>query len=97
MTRAPTLVDGYSPKDVFNCDETGLYFRALPDKTLATKSDARKGGKMAMLEELTHYAHTEDESFLTHVNRLTHLNNTAIAKKIITSKQCTLNDFFIKH
>ena len=52
ITRAPTLVDGYSPKDVFNCDETGLYFRALPDKTLATKSDARKGGKMSK-ERLT--------------------------------------------
>ena len=46
--------------------------------------------------ELTHYAHTEDESFLTHVNKLTHLNNTAIAKKRINAKQCTLNDFFIK-
>ena len=48
----------------------------------------------AMLEELTHYAHTEDESFLTHVNKLTHLNNTAIAKKRINAKQCTLNYFF---
>ena len=34
-----------------------------------------------MLEELAHYAHTEDQSFLTHINRLTQLNNTAIAKK----------------
>lgn len=31
--RLPEIVSGYESKDIFNCDETGLYFRALPDKT----------------------------------------------------------------
>jgi hypothetical protein len=37
----------YKPQDIFNCDETGLFFRALPDKTLAQKKSACKGGKIA--------------------------------------------------
>jgi hypothetical protein len=28
------LMDGYEPKDIANCDETGLFFQALPNKTL---------------------------------------------------------------
>ena len=25
---------GYKPEDIFNCEETGLYFRSLPTKTM---------------------------------------------------------------
>ncbi|KAJ5729054.1 mariner-Tc1 transposon family protein [Penicillium malachiteum] len=28
----------YHPKDIFNCDETGLYWRRIPDRSLATKN-----------------------------------------------------------
>ena len=35
----------YSKKDVFNCDESGLFWRLLPDRTLAFKSDKCSGGK----------------------------------------------------
>lgn len=38
-------ITDYDAKDVYNCDETGLFFRAIPDKTLCLKSDACKGGK----------------------------------------------------
>ena len=41
----PTLVDGYEPRDIYNLDETGLFYRALPDRTLAVKSDTCKGEK----------------------------------------------------
>lgn len=50
--RLPDIVLGYEPKDIFNCDETGLFFRALPDKTLAKKGESCKGGKLAK-ERLT--------------------------------------------
>ena len=40
----PTLAR-YSKKDVFNCDESGLFWRLLPDRTLAFKSDKCSGGK----------------------------------------------------
>ncbi|XP_054708071.1 tigger transposable element-derived protein 4-like [Uloborus diversus] len=35
----------YQPKDVFNCDEMGLFFKCLPDKTLTFKGDECFGGK----------------------------------------------------
>lgn len=41
----PTLLEGYKPDDVFNADETGLFFKCLPDKTLAFKGEKCQGGK----------------------------------------------------
>lgn len=41
------LLDGYSPDDVYNCDETAFFFKCLPDKTLAYKSEECPGGKMS--------------------------------------------------
>ena len=35
----------YNPRDVFNADETGLFWRLLPDKTLAFKHEKCHGGK----------------------------------------------------
>ena len=40
-------LDGYEPRDIFNCDETGLFFRALPDKSFSVKGKDCKGGKLA--------------------------------------------------
>lgn len=50
--RLDSITEGYAPKDIFNMDETGLFFRALPTKTLALKSVQCKGGKLAK-ERLT--------------------------------------------
>jgi hypothetical protein len=50
--RLPGLLQGFDVKNVFNCDETGLFFKALPDKTLAAKGDACKGGRLSK-ERLT--------------------------------------------
>jgi hypothetical protein len=46
------MLEGYEPKDIFNCDETGLFWRGLPTKTLAKKGEEAKGGKLAK-ERLT--------------------------------------------
>lgn len=43
----PELVEGYEPKDVYNADETGLFFNCLPDRTLALKGESCHGGKSA--------------------------------------------------
>lgn len=43
--KIPKLIEGYSPRDVFNLDETGLFFRALPNKTLALKGQTCSGEK----------------------------------------------------
>jgi hypothetical protein len=39
------LLKNYHPDNILNADETGLYFRLGPDKTLASKSDMAKGFK----------------------------------------------------
>lgn len=46
-TRLPLLLAGYADKDIFNMDETGLFFRALPSKSMMEKSADSKGGKQA--------------------------------------------------
>ena len=43
----PELLKEYGPDDVFNADETGLFFRCLPDKTLAIKGEKCSGGKLS--------------------------------------------------
>ena len=32
-----SVIEGYKPKDIFNCNETGLFFKMMPNKTLAFK------------------------------------------------------------
>lgn len=43
--RLSIILKDYASKDVFNADETGLYYRALPTKTHALKSDKCSGRK----------------------------------------------------
>ena len=45
--RLPSITSGFRSTDIFNCDETGLYYRALPDRTLAAKGDNAKGTKVS--------------------------------------------------
>lgn len=40
-----TILAEYSPSDIFNANETGLFFRLLPDKTLEFKGVDCHGGK----------------------------------------------------
>lgn len=41
------LIADYSPDDIFNADETGLFFQLLPQHTLAAKGDHCRGGEKA--------------------------------------------------
>ena len=41
----PSLLKDVSPDDVYNADETAIYFRALPEGTLAYKTDTSGGSK----------------------------------------------------
>jgi hypothetical protein len=52
QTQWPAIVAQYSPSQIFNADETGLYFRALPEHTYALKNDQAKGSKTSK-ERLT--------------------------------------------
>ena len=41
----PTIRDGYFDKDIWNADESGIFYRALPDSTLTFRHDSAKGIK----------------------------------------------------
>ncbi|XP_064417988.1 tigger transposable element-derived protein 4-like [Latimeria chalumnae] len=45
VTKLPSLLIGYQPRDIFNIDETGLFYKLLPNKTLALKGEECHGGK----------------------------------------------------
>ena len=38
----PSVVEGWSPGNIYNLDETGLYYRAIPDGTYTTKGNHRR-------------------------------------------------------
>ncbi|XP_030754388.1 tigger transposable element-derived protein 4-like [Sitophilus oryzae] len=52
IEKIPSRLAEYHPRDIYNADETGLLFLALPDKTFAFKGEKCAGGKMAK-ERLT--------------------------------------------
>jgi len=43
----PVIRAGYSPDDIYNADETGLFFKMLPEKTYNSKFDKSSGKKQA--------------------------------------------------
>jgi hypothetical protein len=38
-------LEGYEQRDIYNADETGLFYNVLPDRTLALKGESCHGGK----------------------------------------------------
>ncbi|XP_041361927.1 tigger transposable element-derived protein 4-like [Gigantopelta aegis] len=45
QTVLPDILKTYEADDIYNADETGLYYRALPDGTLTVKSETVSGSK----------------------------------------------------
>ncbi|XP_068674073.1 tigger transposable element-derived protein 4-like [Montipora foliosa] len=43
--RLPSILSGYSPENVLNMDETGQFYQALPNRSLAEVSKQCTGGK----------------------------------------------------
>ncbi|XKL59812.1 hypothetical protein PGB90_000828 [Kerria lacca] len=48
----PPLIHKFLPKDVFNADEFGLFFKLMPDKSFVYKDEKCSGGKLSK-ERLT--------------------------------------------
>ncbi len=42
----PEMIAGFDSRDVFNADETGLFYKALPSGTMAAKGSQPSGGKV---------------------------------------------------
>ena len=51
----PSIIESYSLDQVFNSDETGLYYRLLPQETLASvfekRADGQKKGQRSSYSE----------------------------------------------
>jgi len=43
----PVIRAGYSPEDIYNADETGLFFKMLPNATYNSKFDVANGKKLS--------------------------------------------------
>jgi hypothetical protein len=46
-SRVPFIIADYSPENIFNADETALFFRALPKRSLVQRGDNTHGGKLS--------------------------------------------------
>ena len=42
----PVFLKQFSSEDIFNADETGLFYQWLPDRTHVYKNDKYAGGKL---------------------------------------------------
>jgi len=45
IQRIPKIITEYDKENIFNCDETALFFKAMPNKSLTVKKEECKGGK----------------------------------------------------
>ena len=45
MTKLKKVFRDYKPADIFNADESGLFYKLLPNRSLVLKGDACHGGK----------------------------------------------------
>ena len=45
--KLPALLDRWKPYEIWNCDETALFYKLLPDKTLAFETEKVRGVKKA--------------------------------------------------
>ena len=48
--RLPEILNGYSKEDIYNSDETGCFWRSLPDKSFGEKGKNVREGKSRSLE-----------------------------------------------
>jgi len=48
-TKSPNIIDKYSEQNIFNADETGLFFRVLPNKTMAFKNETCSCGRVSRM------------------------------------------------
>ena len=77
--RIASIIDGYKLNDIYNCDETGLFYRALPDKTLAIKG--QEGLHSMSTKGVRNKLQHASAPWLSHVTAilLTHLTCMVIA------------------
>jgi hypothetical protein len=53
--KSAIFTGGYEPRDVYNADETRLFFNVLPDRTLACKGEFCHGRNIPKRDSLCYY------------------------------------------
>ncbi|CAF1469545.1 unnamed protein product [Adineta ricciae] len=53
-SRLATILEQYNPRDVYNCDKTGLYYKLMPDRLLVVNKDDSIGGLDLMMQKQKH-------------------------------------------
>jgi hypothetical protein len=43
--RLHSVIEHYEPHNIFNCDETSLFFKLMPDKSLVIDKNDCRGGR----------------------------------------------------
>ncbi|GBM39867.1 Tigger transposable element-derived protein 4 [Araneus ventricosus] len=62
QNQLPDLIKEYEQKDIFNADETGLFYNLLPSKTYSIKSDMCHNGKKSKVRLTVLLCANEDGS-----------------------------------
>ncbi|CAF2065003.1 unnamed protein product, partial [Rotaria magnacalcarata] len=44
-TRLISMIEHYDPENIYNCDETGLFYKLMPDRSMTIDRIDSKGGK----------------------------------------------------
>jgi hypothetical protein len=55
LERLPSLLEGYEQRDIYNADQTGLFYNVLPDRILALKGVSCHGGKTLKTDLLFYF------------------------------------------
>ena len=53
----PTLLKQFKAEDIFTMDETGLFYRCLPDRSHVFKTDKCKSGKLSKTNRFSDSKH----------------------------------------
>jgi hypothetical protein len=56
ISRLPDIISNNEPRNIFNADETGLFFRAVPNKSLVLRGSQCVGEKKKQRNELQFYS-----------------------------------------
>ena len=46
LEKLPELCQGYQDRDIYNCDETGIFFRSVPTKSFVRENEVHTGTKV---------------------------------------------------
>ena len=44
-TRLASMIEHYDPENIYNCDETGLFYKLMPDRSITIDRNDSKGGE----------------------------------------------------